>query len=147
MYNRVVKQKGYKYWTQRLKWRPKIHKQICWQELETASRKTKRHTYLTITKIASGHIAVAHKLKQRGERKDAKCSYCGEKETVNHMFQCKHNIAQQQRIKAIQNIKETLNKTKTKQSIKREIIQGIQDWMNKEQQTIKGQKMIKNKQK
>ena len=41
---------------------------------------------MNMLKTSTGYIPVAHKLKQRNQRQDYKCPYCGKIETVNHIF-------------------------------------------------------------
>ena len=44
-------------------------------------------------KMASGHMAVAHKLKQWNLKNDDLCPFCNNKETVDHIFQCQEPCA------------------------------------------------------
>ena len=93
MYERVTKDVGFKYWSTRLGWEEGTKNQVEWEELEIAGMGAGKATWISNIKIASGHIPVAHKLKQQGYRNNNMCPYCGNKETVDHLFQCPNALA------------------------------------------------------
>ena len=128
MYERVMKDVGCKYWSTRIGWEEGTENQVGWEELEIAGMGAGEATWITNIKIASGHIPVAHKLKQRGYRNNNMCPYCGEKETVDHMFQCSSALLKENWEESILNIKKVLVKLSSKIQIINEITENLERW-------------------
>lgn len=68
---------------------------MCWRAVEATVSTSPQAKQVGILKIATGHIAVAHKLCPWNHREDSKCPLCGGEETMNHACQCKHQVARE----------------------------------------------------
>ena len=79
-------------------------------------------------KIASGHVSVAHKLKQRKSRQNDMCPYCGGKETVDHMFRCQSELVKENWEESTGKIKVQAIKIGTKITIINSIIENLNKW-------------------
>jgi len=82
-----------------------------------------------ILKIATGHIAVAHKLHQWKQREDSKCPLCGEEETVDHIFQCQHQRARAYWEEGIHDLEMFLKKKHTTPMLTSYIKGALMAWM------------------
>lgn len=83
---------------------------------------------MNMIKIASGHVSVAYKLKQKKRRQNNMCPYCGEKETVDHLFRCNSELVKEKWDKSIGTIKAKAIKIKTKITIINSIVEHLNKW-------------------
>ena len=85
---------------------------------------------ICMIKMASGHIAVAHKLYQWKQKKDNHCPFCQQVESVDHIFQCQDARAKEYLEKQINLFITHLKSRRTDPTITTAIRRHLTNWCN-----------------
>ena len=128
IYTQITEKIGNKYWNKRLNWTKEISSTVWWEEIQIASSGLEKTKWMNMLKIFTGHIPVAHKLKQRNQQQINKCSCCGKSETVNHMFRSKSPIATTSWTNLIKKLEKYMIILNTKPTIKIYMLQYMKRW-------------------
>jgi hypothetical protein len=101
---------------------------IDWEPLGSAIKNIKRSRAQWLTKHSSGFCSVGSFAKKIGLRSSDMCPRCGEVETVEHVWRCKHEEAAKLWRTHIRKLQRTLGQLQTDPKIIKAIITGLDGW-------------------
>ena len=138
LYQLITKKMAIQYWEARLSWNKVTQTFVSWNSLNQSMQQLNYHQKIGMIKMASGHLAVAHKLKQWNMKKDDSCPFCKQKETVDHKFQCSDNRAKTFRESQINLFITHLKVRRTNPTITKAIQQHLINWCNLKEEIPNG---------
>ena len=126
----MAEETALQYWTRRLQWAPNTATRVWWPGIERALKSQKQSLKIGITKLSTGHIPVAHKMKQWGLAESNQCPFCQETETVDHLFQYPSKLATRHQEVELNTLQKFLRQKNTYPNLKDMLCKSVSAWCN-----------------
>jgi hypothetical protein len=130
----ISKQEIKQYWDRKGRVSANYFEQVSWSAIEKAMKFSNIQTKHWITKRAAGDCGANAILFRRQQRQDDKCPFCGEQETVLHVYQCNQEFVQQKWDVLMKKFKTELKEVRTSPIIIDQLCLGLHTWRRNERQ-------------
>jgi hypothetical protein len=122
----MLKMELHEYLKKLHEWEDETSKTICWESFEQARKRSNNNMIRFTTKLTTLWLPVGVNELRQGTRCADTCPLCKQKETIQHLYQCKQRQNWQKTL--LEELHKMLQDAATEGALQQEIIQGLQNW-------------------